>query len=197
MSARIHTLERGPKGGRYVFLLVESNDIAHEVKDELNRQADAFGMALGAHPWAGGLHPRRPGLRQPAAVQEVHRRAHPGGRLPGTLRLRGSLRRHLTLGQQKVQLCLAIPPIEADGLPLGIEDTWRNHRPGLYAAEPGHRDLGPPPQLPKARVSRRLDQLRPQSPHDEESRPKHRLECPPDTGPAHHFRGFSDWLAGQ
>ena len=50
MSERVSTLLHvGPKGGRYVFLLVEWNDFAHGVKEELNRQADAFGLALGAH----------------------------------------------------------------------------------------------------------------------------------------------------
>ena len=36
-------------GGRYVFMLVTWVDFANEVRDEVNRQADAFGLALGAH----------------------------------------------------------------------------------------------------------------------------------------------------
>lgn len=48
MSARVSTLlNLEPAGGRYVFLLVEWNDYADRVRDELNRQADAFGLDLG------------------------------------------------------------------------------------------------------------------------------------------------------
>jgi hypothetical protein len=48
MSARVSTLLNvDPRGGRYVFLLIEWNDYADPVRDELNRQADAFGMDLG------------------------------------------------------------------------------------------------------------------------------------------------------
>jgi hypothetical protein len=48
VSARVSTLLNvGPRGGRYVFLLVEWNDYADRVRDELNRQAAAFGMDLG------------------------------------------------------------------------------------------------------------------------------------------------------
>jgi hypothetical protein len=35
-------------GGRYIFLLIEWNEFADRVRDELNRQADAFGLALGS-----------------------------------------------------------------------------------------------------------------------------------------------------
>jgi len=48
MGARVSTLLNvGPQGGRYVFLLIEWNDYAYPVRDELNRQAEAFGMDLG------------------------------------------------------------------------------------------------------------------------------------------------------
>jgi hypothetical protein len=48
VSARVSTLLNvGPRGGRYVFLLVEWNDYADGVRDELNRQAEAFGLDLG------------------------------------------------------------------------------------------------------------------------------------------------------
>jgi hypothetical protein len=48
VSARVSTLlNLEPAGGRYVFLLVEWNDYADRVRDELNRQADAFGLDLG------------------------------------------------------------------------------------------------------------------------------------------------------
>jgi hypothetical protein len=39
-------LNVGPGGGRYVFLLIGWNDYADPVRDELNRQADAFGGDL-------------------------------------------------------------------------------------------------------------------------------------------------------
>jgi hypothetical protein len=48
VSARVSTLlDVGPRGGRYVFLLVEWNDYASDVRDELNRQAQAFALDLG------------------------------------------------------------------------------------------------------------------------------------------------------
>lgn len=48
VSARVSTLlSVGPRGGRYVFLLVAWNDYADSVRDELNRQAGAFGLDLG------------------------------------------------------------------------------------------------------------------------------------------------------
>jgi hypothetical protein len=48
MSARVSTLLNvGAQGDRYVFLLVEWNDYSDKVRDELNRQADAFGLDLG------------------------------------------------------------------------------------------------------------------------------------------------------
>jgi hypothetical protein len=48
MGARVSTLLNvGPQGGRYVFLLIEWNDYAYRIRDELNRQAEAFGMDLG------------------------------------------------------------------------------------------------------------------------------------------------------
>jgi hypothetical protein len=48
VSERVSTfLNVSPRGGRYVFILVEWNDYAHAVRDELNRQAMAFGMDLG------------------------------------------------------------------------------------------------------------------------------------------------------
>jgi len=48
VSAKVSTLLNvDPGGGRYVFLLIGWNDYADPVRDELNRQADAFGMDLG------------------------------------------------------------------------------------------------------------------------------------------------------
>jgi hypothetical protein len=48
MSARVSTLlNEVLGGGRYIFLLVEWNDYAYGVRDELNRQAQAFGLDLG------------------------------------------------------------------------------------------------------------------------------------------------------
>jgi hypothetical protein len=48
VSARVSTLlNKRLGGGRYLFLLVEWNDYAYEVRDELNRQAEAFGLDLG------------------------------------------------------------------------------------------------------------------------------------------------------
>ncbi len=48
MSGLVSTLvDVSPGGGRYVFLLVAWNDYADRVRDELNRQADAFGLDLG------------------------------------------------------------------------------------------------------------------------------------------------------
>ncbi|QSZ51297.1 hypothetical protein [Arthrobacter sp. D5-1] len=47
MSYRLSSLLNvSPVDGRYVFLLVEWNDFAHGVKEELHRQADAFGQAM-------------------------------------------------------------------------------------------------------------------------------------------------------
>ncbi len=48
MSARVSTLLNiSPGSGRYIFLLIGWNDYFDPVRDELNRQADAFGMDLG------------------------------------------------------------------------------------------------------------------------------------------------------
>jgi hypothetical protein len=48
MSAKVSTLLNiTPGGGRYIFLLFGWNDYADPVREELNRQADAFGMDLG------------------------------------------------------------------------------------------------------------------------------------------------------
>jgi hypothetical protein len=47
MSYRVSSLLNvSPVGGRYVFLLVEWNDFAHGVKEELHRQPDAFGQTM-------------------------------------------------------------------------------------------------------------------------------------------------------
>jgi hypothetical protein len=60
MSARVGTLvDVGPRGGRYVFLLVEWNDYADRVRDELNHQADAFGLDLGPGAWYVRAFPQR------------------------------------------------------------------------------------------------------------------------------------------
>jgi hypothetical protein len=48
MSGLVSTLLHvGPEGGRYVFLLVTWNDYADALRDELNRQGQAFGLDLG------------------------------------------------------------------------------------------------------------------------------------------------------
>jgi hypothetical protein len=48
MSEKVSTLlDVDPGGGRYVFLLIVWNDYADRVRDELNRQADAFGEDMG------------------------------------------------------------------------------------------------------------------------------------------------------
>jgi hypothetical protein len=49
----------GPGGGRYVFLLIGWNDYADPVRDELNRQADAFGMDLGPSGLLVQAYPQR------------------------------------------------------------------------------------------------------------------------------------------
>ena len=60
MSARVSTLiDIGPRSGRYVFLLVEWNDYADDVRDELNRQAEAFGQDLGPAGWFVRAYDRR------------------------------------------------------------------------------------------------------------------------------------------
>jgi hypothetical protein len=60
VSARVGTLvDVGPRGGRYVFLLVEWNDYADRVRDELNEQADAFGLDLGPGAWYVRAFPQR------------------------------------------------------------------------------------------------------------------------------------------
>lgn len=60
MSAKVSTLLNvGPHGGRYVFLLIGWNDYADPVRDELNRQADAFGMDLGPSGLLVQAYPQR------------------------------------------------------------------------------------------------------------------------------------------
>jgi len=60
MSARVSTLlDVDPWGGRYAFLLIEWNDYAYPVRDELNRQADAFGMDLGPSGVLVQAYPQR------------------------------------------------------------------------------------------------------------------------------------------
>ena len=61
-------LHVGPGGGRYVFLLVEWNDYADRVRDELNRQADAFGLDLGP---AGGFVEAYPQRKHEIAEQVI------------------------------------------------------------------------------------------------------------------------------
>jgi hypothetical protein len=65
VSARVSTLlNLEPAGGRYVFLLVEWNDYADRVRDELNRQADAFGLDLGPAGVFVEAYPQRSGPAQ-------------------------------------------------------------------------------------------------------------------------------------
>lgn len=52
-------LNVGPGGGRYVFLLIGWNDYADPVREELNRQADAFGMDLGSSGLLVQAYPQR------------------------------------------------------------------------------------------------------------------------------------------
>jgi hypothetical protein len=60
VSAKVSTLlSVGPGGGRYVFLLIGWNDYADPVRDELNRQADAFGMDLGPSGLLVQAYPQR------------------------------------------------------------------------------------------------------------------------------------------
>jgi hypothetical protein len=60
MSARVSTLlNLEPAGSRYIFLLVSWNDYADTVRDELNRQADAFGLDLGPEGWFVQAYPQR------------------------------------------------------------------------------------------------------------------------------------------
>jgi hypothetical protein len=60
MSAKVSTLlSVGPGDGRYVFLLIGWNDYADPVRDELNRQADAFGMDLGPSGLLVQAYPQR------------------------------------------------------------------------------------------------------------------------------------------
>ena len=60
MSAKVSTLLNvGPGGGRYVFLLIGWNDYADPVREELNRQADAFGMDLGPSGLLVQAYPQR------------------------------------------------------------------------------------------------------------------------------------------
>lgn len=69
MGARVSTLLNvGPRGGRYVFLLIEWNDYAYRVRDELNRQAEAFGMDLGP---SGGVLVQAYPQRMYEVAQEV------------------------------------------------------------------------------------------------------------------------------
>lgn len=60
MSERVSTLLHvAPDGGRYIFLLVEWNDYADPVRDELNQQADAFGLDLGSDGVFVEAYPQR------------------------------------------------------------------------------------------------------------------------------------------
>ena len=60
MSAKVSTLLNvAPGAGRYVFLLIGWNDYADPVRDELNRQADAFGMDLGPSGVLVQAYPQR------------------------------------------------------------------------------------------------------------------------------------------
>ena len=60
MSAKVSTLLNvDPGGGRYVFLLIGWNDYADPVREELNRQADAFGMDLGPSGVLVQAYPQR------------------------------------------------------------------------------------------------------------------------------------------
>lgn len=60
MSAKVSTLLNvDPGGGRYVFLLIGWNDYTNPVRDELNRQADAFGMDLGPSGVLVQAYPQR------------------------------------------------------------------------------------------------------------------------------------------
>jgi hypothetical protein len=60
VSAKVSTLLNvDPSGGRYVFLLIGWNDYADPVRDELNRQADAFGMDLGPSGVLVQAYPKR------------------------------------------------------------------------------------------------------------------------------------------
>lgn len=75
MGARVSTLLNvGPQGGRYVFLLIEWNDYAYPVRDELNRQAEAFGMDLGP---SGGVLVQAYPQRMYEIAQEVVDKAWP------------------------------------------------------------------------------------------------------------------------
>jgi hypothetical protein len=48
VSAKVSTLLNvGPAGSRYVFLLIVWNDFVDQVRDELTRQKEAFGLDLG------------------------------------------------------------------------------------------------------------------------------------------------------
>jgi hypothetical protein len=60
VSARVSTLlNLEPAGSRYIFLLVEWNDYADLVRDELNRQADAFALDLDGNGWFVQAFPQR------------------------------------------------------------------------------------------------------------------------------------------
>ena len=60
MSAKVSTLLNvAPGAGRYVFLLIGWNDYADPIRDELNRQADAFGMDLGPSGVLVQAYPQR------------------------------------------------------------------------------------------------------------------------------------------
>ncbi|MDP9989198.1 hypothetical protein V1639_11650 [Pseudarthrobacter sp. J75] len=75
MSYRVSSLLNvGPVGGRYVFLLVEWNDFAHGVKEELHRQADAFGQAMHAH----GVFVRAFERSTDAVIKQVMDKQWPG-----------------------------------------------------------------------------------------------------------------------
>jgi hypothetical protein len=68
-------LNVGPGGGRYVFLLVLWNDYADAVRDELNRQANAFGLDLGP----GGLFVQAYDQRMYDVAEQVLSKAWPPG----------------------------------------------------------------------------------------------------------------------
>lgn len=60
MSARVSTLLNvGPNGGRYVFMLIPWCDYANALRDEWNRQSNAFGMDLGSAGLVVESYPER------------------------------------------------------------------------------------------------------------------------------------------
>jgi hypothetical protein len=60
VSSRVSTLlNERLGGGRYLFVLVEWNDYAYDVRDELNSQAEAFGLDLGSEGTFGEAYKQR------------------------------------------------------------------------------------------------------------------------------------------